>query len=175
MKKQLLIAVPAAAVIGIAGVGAAAALSDDAVADPGQESAAAEANQSEQDSALTKAELKKQKEADRVKKTAKLAGISKKDVKKYAVTTAQAKEIRQATNWASGGQVEAVRQCESGGNYATNTGNGYYGAYQFDAGTWRSVGGAQYAPYASQAPKVAQDHMAWTLWSRAGWGPWGCA
>jgi len=35
-----------------------------------------------------------------------------------------------------------LRQCESGNNYAINTGNGYYGAYQFDASTWRAVGSA---------------------------------
>ncbi|MDX3189787.1 transglycosylase family protein, partial [Streptomyces sp. MN03-5084-2B] len=34
-----------------------------------------------------------------------------------------------------------LRMCESSGRYATNTGNGYYGAYQFDLPTWRSVGG----------------------------------
>ena len=33
-----------------------------------------------------------------------------------------------------------IRQCESGGNYSTNTGNGYYGAYQFTQGTWNSLG-----------------------------------
>ena len=53
--------------------------------------------------------------------------------------------------------------------------NGYYGAYQFAAGTWRGIGGGRYASYAHQAPKFAQDHMAYKLWKRSGWGPWGCA
>ena len=124
---------------------------------------------------LTKAQIKKQKEAERIKRIAKTAGISKKDVKAYNITNSQAKEIKQASNWASGGKVESVRQCESGGNYGINTGNGYYGAYQFDAGTWRSVGGGEYAPYANQAPAWAQDYMAWTLYNSRGWSPWTCA
>ncbi len=41
---------------------------------------------------------------------------------------------------ASSSDLAKLRQCESGGNYRTNTGNGYFGAYQFDRSTWRSVG-----------------------------------
>ena len=41
---------------------------------------------------------------------------------------------------ASGGVWASLRQCESGGNYADNTGNGYYGAYQFALGTWHGLG-----------------------------------
>src|SRR5690348_8047720 len=37
-----------------------------------------------------------------------------------------------------------LRVCESGNRYSINTGNGYYGAYQFDLPTWRSVGGSGY-------------------------------
>ena len=172
MKKSLIV-VPTAVAIGIAGIGVAAAVGTDSAAVPTVEP---------QPAVLPKAELKQQKEelkqqqeAQRIKRVAKLAGISKKNVEKYKITKSEAKQIREATNWASQGIVESVRQCESSGNYATNTGNGYYGAYQFDAGTWLSVGGDRYAPYASGAPPFAQDHMAWTLWSRAGWGPWGCA
>ena len=43
----------------------------------------------------------------------------------------------------------ALRQCESSGRYNTNTGNGYYGAYQFDLSTGRSVGGSGYPIEAS--------------------------
>lgn len=65
-----------------------------------------------------------------------------------------------------------LRQCESGNNYAINTGNGYYGAYQFDLGTWRSVGGAGYPHQASPA---TQDALALKLWRQRGWSPWTCA
>ncbi len=65
-----------------------------------------------------------------------------------------------------------IRQCESGNNYAINTGNGYYGAYQFDLGTWRSVGGTGYP---NQASPATQDALALKLWRQRGWSPWTCA
>lgn len=101
--------------------------------------------------------------------------IQVKYVKRYNLGKKQLKEIAAAKAWANGSMPRRVRQCESGGNYGINTGNGYYGAYQFAAGTWLGVGGGKYARYAHQAPKFAQDHMAYRLWKRSGWGPWGCA
>ena len=65
-----------------------------------------------------------------------------------------------------------LRVCESGNNYAINTGNGYYGAYQFDLGTWRSVGGVGY-PH--QASPETQDALALALYRQRGWSPWVCA
>ena len=65
-----------------------------------------------------------------------------------------------------------LRVCESGNNYAINTGNGYYGAYQFDLGTWRSVGGTG-SP--NQASPAVQDALALTLYRQRGWSPWACA
>ena len=65
-----------------------------------------------------------------------------------------------------------LRVCESGNNYAINTGNGYYGAYQFNLGTWRSVGGTGYPHQASPA---VQDALALTLYRQRGWSPWACA
>jgi hypothetical protein len=62
-----------------------------------------------------------------------------------------------------------LRGCESGGNYGINTGNGYYGAYQFNLSTWRGVGGAGY-PH--QNPPHVQDEMATRLYEQRGWGPW---
>ena len=47
------------------------------------------------------------------------------------------------TNFASGGTVwDQLAQCEAGGNWATNTGNGYYGGLQFSLGTWQAYGGS---------------------------------
>lgn len=63
-----------------------------------------------------------------------------------------------------------LRQCESGGNYAANTGNGYYGAYQFSSSTWRSMGTGY--DLAHQAPPAVQDNAAIALQARAGWGQW---
>ncbi len=48
-----------------------------------------------------------------------------------------------------------LRSCETGGNYRTNTGNGYYGAYQFSEGTWNSLGTGY--PRADLAPPAVQD------------------
>ncbi len=66
-------------------------------------------------------------------------------------------------------QWAALRDCESTTNYLVNTGNGYYGAYQFDQSTWESVGGSGRPHWA--AP-VVQDARARLLFARRGWFPW---
>jgi hypothetical protein len=76
-----------------------------------------------------------------------------------------------------GGVWACIRQRESGGNYQENTGNGFYGAYQFTPSTWNeSVIGAGYPQYANGradlAPPYVQDAAAVWLQARAGWGPW---
>ena len=62
-----------------------------------------------------------------------------------------------------------LRQCESGGRYATNTGNGFFGAYQFHPRTWRTLG---YPGLPHQAPPEVQDEAARRLQARSGWGQW---
>ena len=53
------------------------------------------------------------------------------------------KEPAPATNYASGNTVwDQLAQCESGGNWAINTGNGYYGGLQFSLSTWQAYGGS---------------------------------
>ena len=100
--------------------------------------------------------------------------IQVKYVNKYNLgKKGELREIAAAKVWAKGSKPRSVRSCESGGNYGINTGNGYYGAYQFAAGTWRGVGGGRYSSYAHQAPKFAQDHMAYRLWKRRRFGPLG--
>ncbi len=64
---------------------------------------------------------------------------------------------------------ERLAQCESGGNWAINTGNGYYGGLQFNLGSWQGVGGAGY-PH--QNSKWEQIHRAELLQARQGWGAW---
>lgn len=64
---------------------------------------------------------------------------------------------------------EQLRMCEAGGNYARNSGNGYYGAYQFDIGTWGGYGG--YAR-ADLAPPAVQDEKARLTHNARGWYPW---
>lgn len=69
----------------------------------------------------------------------------------------------------SGDVWAALAQCESGGNPSTNTGNGYYGLYQFSLSTWQSVGGSGLP---SDASAAEQTKRAQILQARAGWGQW---
>ncbi len=55
---------------------------------------------------------------------------------------------------------DQIARCESGGNWAANSGNGYYGGLQFDKATWSSNGGDQYAPYPNQASREQQIEIA---------------
>ncbi len=64
----------------------------------------------------------------------------------------------------------ALAQCESGGNPSANTGNGYYGLYQFSQPTWESVGGSGLPSDASAEEQTMRAQM---LQQRSGWGQWG--
>ena len=60
------------------------------------------------------------------------------------------------SNFASGSTVwDALAKCESGGNWATNTGNGYYGGLQFSLGTWQAYGGSGLPSNASRETQIA--------------------
>ncbi|MDO8152376.1 resuscitation-promoting factor [Isoptericola sp. b408] len=69
----------------------------------------------------------------------------------------------------SGSVWAALAECESGGDPTTNTGNGYYGMYQFSLSTWQAVGGTGLP---SDASAAEQTKRAQILQSRAGWGQW---
>ncbi|MFE2888122.1 transglycosylase family protein [Streptomyces sp. NPDC059272] len=73
---------------------------------------------------------------------------------------------------ADSGVWDRIAQCESGGNWHINTGNGYYGGLQFSAGTWRAYGGSAYAATADQASKSAQITVAGKVQRAQGWGAW---
>jgi len=72
----------------------------------------------------------------------------------------------------SGLNWDAVAQCESGGNWSINTGNGFYGGLQFDYGTWLSNGGGAYAPRADLATREQQIAIANKLYAARGASPW---
>ena len=55
---------------------------------------------------------------------------------------------------------DQIAQCESGGNWSINTGNGYYGGLQFAQGTWEGAGGTAYAPRADLATREQQIAVA---------------
>jgi hypothetical protein len=70
---------------------------------------------------------------------------------------------------ALGGVWLSLRSCESHDNYTTNTGNGFYGAYQFSLESWRGIGQSGLPSAAS--PQV-QDAAARVLFARQGWRAW---
>jgi len=65
--------------------------------------------------------------------------------------------------------LASIAQCESGGDPTTDTGNGYYGKYQFSRATWRRMGGTGNPAQASEAE---QDRLAAKLYAREGATPW---
>ncbi|TNB73953.1 DUF348 domain-containing protein [Arthrobacter sp. BB-1] len=69
---------------------------------------------------------------------------------------------------------DKIAQCESGGNWSINSGNGYYGGLQFDIRTWIGSGGGAYAPNASLATKAQQIDIANRVYAQRGLQPWGC-
>ncbi|MEU9385039.1 transglycosylase family protein [Streptomyces sp. NPDC048279] len=73
---------------------------------------------------------------------------------------------------ADNGVWDRIAQCESGGNWHINTGNGYYGGLQFSASTWRAYGGSAYASTADQASREAQIAVATRVQQAQGWGAW---
>jgi hypothetical protein len=67
---------------------------------------------------------------------------------------------------------DALAQCESGGNWAINTGNGLYGGLQLDRGAWLGNGGAAYAPLPSDATRQQQILIAEKVRADRGFSPW---
>ena len=73
---------------------------------------------------------------------------------------------------ATDGEWDRVAGCESGGNWAINTGNGYQGGLQFSPGTWASHGGSEYAPAANMASKDEQIAIAERVLASQGRNAW---
>ena len=64
---------------------------------------------------------------------------------------------------------DRIAACESGGNWAINTGNGFYGGLQFTVGSWQAVGGTGLPSNASRDEQIARAQL---LQARQGWGAW---
>lgn len=73
---------------------------------------------------------------------------------------------------ASGSVWDSLAQCESGGNWAINTGNGFSGGLQFTPSTWAGHGGTAYAPSAHLATREQQIAIAERVQASQGWGAW---
>ena len=82
------------------------------------------------------------------------------------LVTAAPAEAAATTVW------DRVAQCESGGNWKINTGNGFYGGVQFAAGTWKAYGGKTYAGQAHLATKAEQIAIARRVLAGQGAGAW---
>ncbi|MBZ8176338.1 DUF3235 domain-containing protein [Corynebacterium poyangense] len=67
---------------------------------------------------------------------------------------------------------DRLAQCESGGNWHINTGNGYSGGLQFSPSTWTAHGGGEFAPQAHQATREQQIVVAERVLASQGWGAW---
>jgi len=81
-------------------------------------------------------------------------------------------------DYSSGNTVwDSLAECESGGNWAINTGNGYYGGLQFNYETWHAYGGGAYADYPNEASREEQIAIAEKVRdANGGYGAWpGCA
>ncbi|KZS70485.1 resuscitation-promoting factor RpfA [Mycobacterium kansasii] len=81
---------------------------------------------------------------------------------------AMAGQASAATDW----EWDQVARCESGGNWAINTGNGYYGGVQFTPGTWASHGGGEFAPSPQLATREQQIAVAERVLATQGRGAW---
>ncbi|MFD3505987.1 transglycosylase family protein [Nocardia sp. NPDC058666] len=104
---------------------------------------------------------------------------SRVQVNSNVLTPAQPKTIRKGAKPGTevppvrdGAVWDALAQCESTGNWAINTGNGYYGGIQFDESTWARQGGLKYAPRADLATREEQIAIAEVTRARQGWGAW---
>jgi hypothetical protein len=73
---------------------------------------------------------------------------------------------------ATDSEWDRVAGCESGGNWAINTGNGYHGGLQFSPGTWAAHGGGEFAPTASQATREQQITVGERVLATQGRGAW---
>ncbi|MEV4144543.1 transglycosylase family protein [Amycolatopsis sp. NPDC049691] len=105
--------------------------------------------------------------------------VSRESISEQVITQPKPKIIHVGTKQAptpaigDGSAWDRIAQCESGGNWAINTGNGYYGGLQFDKRTWDAYGGDAYAAYPNQASREQQIAIAEKVRdARGGYSAW---
>jgi hypothetical protein len=90
-----------------------------------------------------------------------------------AKKTASTAKPKQAVVYNGDASVwDQLARCEAGGNWAINTGNGYYGGLQFNSGTWLGNGGGEFAPRADLASREQQINIAERVRAARGFSPW---
>jgi hypothetical protein len=133
--------------------------------------------------ALTSSRATGKRATPKVKPVVKKKVVKKKVRKKVAIPTKRtlkkvkpkkkrvvvAKKPRRTTKVASRGVWDRLAQCESGGNWAINTGNGYSGGLQFSHATWRAYGGSGKAYQNSRSQQI---RIAEKIKAAQGWGAW---
>jgi LysM repeat protein len=114
------------------------------------------------------AQIRKHARVARVRKHARLAlGLTAAGVAGTAALLGPASPAQASSvNW------DAIAQCESGGNWGINTGNGFYGGLQFTRGTWKAYGGTKYASTANKASRSEQIAIAEKVLRGQGIGAW---
>ncbi|MEU9041574.1 MULTISPECIES: transglycosylase family protein [unclassified Kitasatospora] len=95
-----------------------------------------------------------------------VAGAAAAALPVVGLVTATSASAAPASAW------DSVAQCESGGNWSINTGNGFHGGLQFSPGTWKAYGGTAYAPQANQATRAQQIAVAEKVLASQGPGAW---
>ena len=99
--------------------------------------------------------------------------LEEKELKAPGISTIrQGTKSRIAAPAAGYGVWDQLAQCESGGDWAIDTGNGFSGGLQFTDSTWAAYGGTEYAPRASQASREQQIAVAERVQAGQGWGAW---
>lgn len=127
-----------------------------------------------QEAAKSRADIEsslKAKEQEAVEKQQEIDTLTQQLQAKRAVkaTVASATVKPPVVSYDGGTVWDSLAKCESGGNWAINTGNGYYGGIQFDIGTWGGFGG--YAR-ADLAPRDIQIQRAEQIRASRGFSPW---
>lgn len=100
--------------------------------------------------------------------------VSAKELKaaKAAKITRGTKPKNEAPAVANGSVWDQLAQCEAGGDWSINTGNGFSGGLQFTPSTWAAFGGTEYAPAAHMASREQQIAVAEKVRAGQGWGAW---
>lgn len=98
-----------------------------------------------------------------------VAATPKAVASKIKSKTRQSYQRTNASSAAGGSDWDRLAQCEAGGNWNTNTGNGYSGGLQFSDSSWRAAGGSGKAASASREEQISRAE---NLKAKQGWGAW---
>nr|WP_304502666.1 resuscitation-promoting factor [Brachybacterium sp. ACRRE] len=138
--------------------------------DSSSSSAKADDSSSDADASASKSTASKSSSSKSSEKKSQASSDSKK-----STSSSKSSSSAKAPSVSSGSVWDTIAQCESGGNWSINTGNGFKGGLQFTDQTWKAFGGGAYAPSADKASRAQQIAVAKKVQAAQGWGAWpGC-